>query len=127
MSKPLAFSFALLCSLHLTDAASAIIRRHDRDDARHLALGRDLEAVVDMRLPGGAGTLIAPAWVLTAAHVVQLIRLPHRIRVGEHDYGIARMISFPGGQVGRDDIALVQLDRPVTDVPSWCSTRVRVM
>lgn len=53
--KTTALLLVLLCAAD----ARAIIRRHDRDDARYRELARGHDAVVDMNLPGGAGTLIA--------------------------------------------------------------------
>ena len=69
-----------------------------------------------MNLPGGAGTLVAPEWVLTAAHVVQLIELPHEVLVEGQRVAIREVVAYPGGAVGRDDIALVRLARAVTGV-----------
>ena len=45
--------------------ANAIVRRHDRNDATYVARAKGLDAVVNMNLPRGAGTLIAPEWILT--------------------------------------------------------------
>ena len=45
--------------------AGAIVTRHDRDDARYVALGARFPAAVTV-LPDGSGVLIAPNWVLTA-------------------------------------------------------------
>lgn len=111
--KTTALLLVLLCAAD----ARAIIRRHDRDDARYRELARGHDAVVDMNLPGGAGTLIAPDWVLTAAHVVALIELPHDVVIAGEHVAIRRIVAYPGGQVGRDDVALVQLAKPVKVEP----------
>ena len=63
---------ALLSALWLT-SAEAIVIRHDRDDADYRALGEKFTAVCAV-IPDGEGTLVAPRWVLTAAHVAQGVR-----------------------------------------------------
>lgn len=95
--------------LVLTLPAPAIIRRHDRDDARYRELAQGHDAVVDLKLPGGAGTLIAPSWVLTAAHAAQLIKLPHHVGIGGKDHEVKRVVVYPGGGDGKDDLALLEL------------------
>lgn len=95
---------------------SGIVRRHDRDDARYVALAQNVKGIVDMNLPGGAGTLVAPEWVLTAAHVVQLIELPHDVVVEGERIAIRDIVAYPGGGAGRDDLALVRLARAVNGV-----------
>lgn len=105
--------------------AAGIIRRHDRDDARYLALGRPWKSVVDLKLPGGAGTLVRPSWVVTAAHAAALIKLPHSIAVDGKEFAVKAVHSFPGGGEGKDDIALLQLEiavRGVTPVPLYTWT-----
>ena len=47
---------------------SAIIIRHDRDAAKHVALAEQFPAVGQV-MPDGGCTLIGSRWVLTAAHV----------------------------------------------------------
>lgn len=104
--------FALILALPL----SAIVRRHDRDDSRYESLAEGQRAIVDLNLPGGAGTLIAARWVATAAHAAKLLKTPHYVKINGKEYGVARSVIFPGGDVGKDDIALLQLAAPVIDV-----------
>ena len=46
----------------------AIVIRHDREEARYRELAQDTPAVVRFAA-SGMGTLVAPQWILTAAHV----------------------------------------------------------
>lgn len=48
-----------------------IVRRHDKNDSEYLALGAKFSSVCKVGKRGGDGTLIAPRWVITAAHVGQ--------------------------------------------------------
>jgi hypothetical protein len=110
----LVFACVLLAALTLP--ASAIVRRHDREDARYLELAKGQSALVDLNLPGGAGTLIAPAWIITAAHAAQLMKTPHHVKVAGKSYEVARTVIFPGGGEGKNDIALLELAVPVEGV-----------
>jgi hypothetical protein len=107
-----------LVMLLVTLPLSAIVMRHDREDSRYRALGERMgAAVVDMNLPGGTGTLIAPEWVLTAAHVVKLFkRVPHEVVVGGRKVPVKRVVVYPGGGEGKDDIALVELEMRIDSV-----------
>jgi hypothetical protein len=107
----------LLLALLAVLPAFAIVRRHDRDDSRYRELAKNLDAVVDLNLPGGAGTLIAPRWVLTAAHAAALMkREGHQVKIAGHPYDVTRTIVYPGGGEGKDDIALIELASAATGV-----------
>ena len=113
MKQCLRFTVLLLA---VVSAAQGIIIRHDRDDARYLELGKKYPAVVFMT-PDGEGTLVAPQWVLTAAHVAQ----DRRIQSVRFDDGtevpVAQKILHPEWRDGQPhDIALVRLAAPVTSV-----------
>ncbi|CAM4134311.1 Trypsin-like serine protease [Stenotrophomonas indicatrix] len=61
--------FLLLAALPF--AAGAIVIRDDVDDGRYRIERSDFPALADM--PGeGHGVLIAPRWVLTAAHAAPM-------------------------------------------------------
>lgn len=57
--------------LAASSTAHAIVIRHDVDDAQYRVPATEFPALVDM--PGeGHGALIAPQWVVTAAHTLPM-------------------------------------------------------
>jgi CubicO group peptidase (beta-lactamase class C family) len=120
-------TFALFTVLLFNSATVyPIIIRHDRSDADYQKLGaRHRDACV--YVAGAGGTLIAPRWVLTAAHTVgKLIPgsksydgtvLP-KATVGGRDYAIDKIVQHPDWNKPRshNDIALVRLAEPVKGI-----------
>lgn len=127
--------FLLLAALPF--AAGAIVIRDDVDDGRYRIARSDFPALADM--PGeGHGVLIAPRWVLTAAHAAPMEGMGATIAINGNAYGVERVLLHPGyrrmpealgkeamatGSPSRihaflaasDDIALIKLAAPVTD------------
>src|SRR5687768_7017976 len=88
-----------------------IIRRHDVPDERYLALGSRFPTVVPLGQVGDA-TLIAPDWLLTAAHVAgTLERRPGAtVRVGGAEIAVAFVVRHPAWRdLGEHDVALIKL------------------
>lgn len=128
--------FLALAALPL--CAGAIVIRDDVDDARYRIDGTEFPALADM--PGeGQGVLIAPRWVLTAAHAAPMEGMGATIAINGTDYGVERVFLHSGyrrmpealgkeamatGSPSRihaflaemDDIALIRLQAPVNDV-----------
>ncbi len=103
--------------------------RHDRPDSAYVALAAPYQGLVHLNLgkPGGPadgeGTLIAPRWVLTAAHVAGELRSGHRVSIGSKLYSVDTVLAHPNWRDGGpNDLALVRLAAPVLDaqpVPLW--------
>ena len=108
-----------------------MIIRHDRTDRESLVNPREWPAITTFFQGRGAGSLIAPTWLLTAAHVARRIPTDHPFSVefGEKSYLIARVLLHPSydplwdeGEVDKEkinettDIALVELAIPVRNV-----------
>lgn len=123
-----------LLSLLIVGHAHAVVIRHDVKDAQHHAKPAAIAALADM--PGeGHGVLIAPGWVVTAAHAITWQPQPIRdIVLAGKKRSVKRVILHPGykpmpavppsGDVapfmqfleGRDDIALIELTNAANDV-----------
>ena len=128
----------LILSLASTFSAHAIVIRDDVDDAQYRIPGSSFPALVDM--PGeGHGVLIAPRWIVTAAHVLPMHAPLREVSLAGTQRAVARVVVHPGyarasdelvGQAlasgeavllvvqiaSSDDIALIELAEPVTDV-----------
>jgi secreted trypsin-like serine protease len=105
--------------------AHSIVVRHDRDPRQFLELARDFPATVTLRRAdskdgfGDEGTLIAPNWVLTAAHVASDLGPQDIVEVQGMLHPIAHVVLHPQWHRDADmpvDIALVELAEPVMDV-----------
>lgn len=96
----------------------AIVIRHDVDDSQHVQNEGSYPAVFDFfDQRGGVGTLIAPQWALTAAHVAQDIPQGHRVSIGGETFEVQQVVLHPTWQSESFiDIGLVQLDKPVVNV-----------
>lgn len=127
-----------LALLAISSAASAVVIRGDGDDARYQVPESAFPALADM--PGeGHGILIAPQWVVTAAHAAPMRGMEADVTIGGIAHRVERVIlhpdytSLPDAIVDEalesrnasaihaflassDDIALVRLAVPVADV-----------
>ncbi len=129
-----------LCSLAVSTAVGAVVIRADVDEAKYRVPASAFPVLADM--PGeGQGVLIAPQWVVTAAHAapMQMQGMDDDVSIGGVARKVKRVIIHPGykkmpdqlikqaiasGDLSRvhafldssDDIALIELASPVTDV-----------
>lgn len=110
----------LAAALLASATAGAILTRPDRDDAEYLELATRYTSSVLLGAPDGEGVLIAPRWVLTAAHRAKALRemrpLP-KLRLAGRDHEIQAMYPHPDWkQGGHSDVALVLLREPVRGI-----------
>lgn len=128
----------VLLLLVASSTASAIVVRDDIDDAKYRIQASEFPALVDM--PGeGHGVLIAPQWVVTAAHVIPAHAETEQVVINGIPRDVERVVVHPGHKrppqaladqalatwdwtlfivllSSSDDIALLKLAKPVADV-----------
>jgi len=104
-----------------------MIIRHDRSDKESIVNASDWPGVTNFFRGSGSATLIAPDWLLTAAHVARFIptNIQLSVELAGKRYPIARTISCPFYEPKWEqdednpdtvDLAVVQLAMPVEDV-----------
>ncbi len=140
--------FLLLVLLAASSTASAIVIRDDVDDSKYRIPASEFPALVDMPgerheghdMPGeGHGVLIAPQWVVTAAHTITWQAEIKQVTINGISRDVERLVIHPGYKkppqslldqalatwdwtlfrlvlASSDDIALLKLAHPVTDV-----------
>lgn len=119
-----------------TSTASAVVIRDDVPDAQYRVAATDFPALVDLPMEAH-GVLIAPQWVVTAAHAVSPAL--DCVELGGVQRAVRRVVIHPGYrqppqamveaalasgdwaeffefQAGTDDIALIELAEPVRDI-----------
>jgi chymotrypsin len=128
----------LLALLVVPFSASAVVIRDDVDDSKYRVPASEFPALVDM--PGeGHGVLIAQQWVITAAHAITWQSEIKQVTINGLSRDVERLVIHPGYKKppqelldqslatwdwtlfrvllsSSDDIALVKLTQPVTDV-----------
>ncbi len=134
MLRTAIIALGLFC--HASATAGAMIMRHDVDPKEYLLLGEaHRPALVLLAAPSrdgapllfnGMGTLIAPDWVLTAAHAVDALQEqttgPRFVYVKGRGYRVAEVIVHPDyePQQVTNDVALVRLEQPVRNPQPAC-------
>jgi hypothetical protein len=128
----------VICLLAMSLPAYGIVIRHDVDDTKYRVPATEFPALAD--LPGeGHGVLIAPQWVVTAAHAVTWQTEVKQIVLNGKTRDVEKVIVHTGYKklpkdlidqavktgdathivdflASQDDIALIKLASPVSDV-----------
>lgn len=100
--------------------AAAILIRADRDDSEYLELATRYPSSVLLNAPDGEGVLIAPRWVLTAAHMAKALQdlkpMP-RLSFAAAQHEIESIFVHPDWKKGgHSDVALLHLKTPVRGI-----------
>jgi Trypsin len=119
------------CLVTLACAANMIIIRQDVPDAEYRALALQPQFVPAARIlvetgsGSGSGVLVAPQWVVTAAHVVTpFVPAQLKVQLGDGLYRVIRVVVHPqhalhnGFAKAPFDQALLQLERPSRIMPA---------
>lgn len=128
----------LFILLAASSTASAIVTRHDVDDSKYRVAATEFPALVE--LPGeGHGVLIAPQWVITAAHTISWQSHIKQVVIHGRAREVERVVIHSGYKTppheliqqamasgeamlvtvflaSSDDLALIKLRQAVTDV-----------
>lgn len=130
--------YVLLALFAVSSTAGAVVVRHDLDDSKYLVPASEFAALVDLPCEGH-GVLIAPQWVVTAAHAVSWQTEIKEVRIHGIPRDVEYVVVHPGYRkppqelidevlttgdatllrvllASSDDIALVKLVQPVADV-----------
>ncbi len=110
-------ALAVVLFAGLVPDAHAIMRRHDVADAEYVVEADEYPALVDLLAPGDCmATLIAPQWLLTAAHCAAHLPADHEILIGGTSHEVDGVVCHPDYRGFEHDIALVRLTTAVTEV-----------
>lgn len=101
----------------ITFKASGIVIRHDIDDKNYLATTQDFPPLATLYNIGVHGTLIDSFWVVTAGHAVFCMEPGDKLKVGEKWAQVQSRYTHKDYKLGgENDIALIQLKAPVSNI-----------
>jgi hypothetical protein len=96
----------------------AIVLRHDVAPEKYAASWSDFPALTQFYIDGAHGALVAPSWIVTAAHTTFCTDPGSTILVGGIKAIVKRRFVHPGHTPGvSHDFAMLELTVPVTDIP----------
>lgn len=113
-------SILALSLFSLATIGSSIVIRHDKDDKAYVELGKKYN-VVAVVAGNGLGTVIAPQWILTAAHVADILNpFNGQVTINGKSYAIEAVYPHPTSENQpinvQHDMALLKLATPINDV-----------
>jgi TonB family protein len=111
-------SRAIILSISCSFYSQAIVMRHDITPEKYHVKQAQYESVVDLDFL--TGTLIAPQWVLTAAHGTPYMPGKQAVIIDQQKYTVMAIIQHPEYNKNNlsHDMALLKLERPVLTIPS---------
>lgn len=100
-----------------TQSAFAIVLRHDVSPEKYDASWNDFPALAQFYIDGAHGVLVAPTWIVTAAHTTFCTNPGSTILVGGKEVIVNRRFTHPKHTPGvSHDLAMIELAKPVTHV-----------